>query len=104
MSKANLGQLETFISPSQEYAQGYEGATVRFTVRAGTQDALAGVGVRDASAAASAAYPDLPLVSSVWTSTSAFFKGEGGILNIGLGRGPGLQIFNDAIQGFEVVP
>ena len=45
MSKENLGQLqatgrvpatsETFISPSQEYAQGYEGTTVRFTVRAG---------------------------------------------------------------------
>jgi hypothetical protein len=51
-----------------------------------------------------AAYPDTPLVSRGWTSTLAFFKGEGGILNIGLGRGPGLDIFNDAIEGFEVVP
>jgi hypothetical protein len=46
----------------------------------------------------------MPLVSSGWTSTSAFFKGEGGILNIGLGRGPALDIFNDAILGYEVVP
>jgi hypothetical protein len=87
MSKSNFNQLqatgrvpatsETFISPSQEYAQGYDGVTARFSVRAGTQDALAGVGVRDASAAASAAYPDMPLVSSGWTSTSAFLQRRG---------------------------
>ena len=29
----------------------------------------------------------------------AYFKGEDGILNIGLGRGPALEIFNDAILG-----
>lgn len=114
MSKENFGQLqatgrvpatsETFVSPSGEYASRYEGVTVKFAVRGGTQDALAGVGVRDASAVASAAYPDMPLVSPGWTSTSAFFKGEGGILNIGLGRGPGLDIFNDGILGYEVVP
>lgn len=79
MSKANFDQLETtgrvpatsetFISPSQEYAQRYGGVTLEFTVRAGTQDALAGIGVRNASAVASAAYPDMPLVSSGWTST-----------------------------------
>jgi hypothetical protein len=39
-----------------------------------------------------------------WTRTSAYFKGEDGFLNIGLGRGPALDIFNDAILGFEVVP
>jgi hypothetical protein len=55
MSKANFDQLqttgrvpatsETFISPSQEYAQGYNGVTVKFSVRAGTPDALAGIGI-----------------------------------------------------------
>jgi hypothetical protein len=114
MSKSDFDQLqstgrvpatsETFISPSQAYSQGYQGVTVRFSVQAGTQDALAGMGVRDASAAASVAYPDMPLVSSGWTSSSAFFKGEGGILNIGLGRGPALNLFNDSIVGFGVVP
>ena len=116
MSKANSEQLhatgrvpatsETFISPSQEYAQGYNGVTVRFSVRAGTQDALAGIGIRDSSAVSSAAYPAMPSPQnfSGWTRTSAYFKGEGGILNIGLGRGPALDIFNDAILGFEVLP
>ncbi len=114
MSKANFEQLqatgrvpatsETFLSPSREFSSAYEGTMVRLSVRGGTTDALAGVGVRDASAVTSAAYPDMPLVSSGWTSTSAFFKGEGGIINIGLGRGSALDIFNEAIGGFEVVP
>jgi hypothetical protein len=43
-------------------------------------------------------------IFSGWTRTSAYFKGEGGVLNIGLGRGPALDIFNNAILGFEVVP
>ena len=114
MSQANFEELqstgrvpatsETFISPSQEYAQRYQGTTVRFTVQGGTQNTLAGIGVRDASAVASATYPDMPQVSPGWTQTSAFFKGEGGILNIGLGRGAALNLFNDAILGFEVLP
>jgi RHS repeat-associated protein len=50
MSDANDSQLlqtgnvpatsETFISPSQSYAQQYTGVTVQFTVQAGTQDAF----------------------------------------------------------------
>jgi hypothetical protein len=114
MSKGNFEELqatgrvpatsETFISPSGEYASGYEGTTVRFSVRGGTTDALANVGVRDSSALTGAAYPDMPFVSSGWTSSSAFFKGEGGIINIGLGRGTALDIFNEGIVGWDVVP
>lgn len=46
MSEANFEELkvtgrvpatrETFISPSEAYSLGYKGATVRFTVQAGT--------------------------------------------------------------------
>lgn len=114
MSKANYQELlatrrvpstnETFISPSEAYASRYTGVTVKFAVQAGTQDALAGLGVRDGSNVASAAYPDMPPVSGGWASSSAFFKGEGGILNIGLGQGPALDLFNNAIEGFEALP
>jgi hypothetical protein len=31
---------------------------------------------------------------------AAFFKGEGAQINIGLGRGPALDTFNDGIIGF----
>ena len=37
-------------------------------------------------------------------SISAYFKGEGDQINIGLGRGTALDMFNHAIMGFEEVP
>jgi hypothetical protein len=43
----------------------------------------------------------MPLVSKGWNAVSAFFKAEGGQVNIGLGRGPALDIFNNAMTGFE---
>jgi len=74
------GQLsatsETFITPSADYAAQYQGVTVEFQVQGGTTDALAEVGVRDSSNLVSSAYPDMPSLSSGWTSDSAFFKAE----------------------------
>ena len=114
MSKANFEDLqatgrvpatgETFISPSSEFSSAYEGTTVQFSVQPGTTDALANVGVRDTSNLVGAAYPDMPVVQSGWTSSSAFFKGEGDVINIGLGRGTALDIFNNSIVGFGEVP
>lgn len=113
MSKEHFAELqstgrvpatsETFISPSAEFSSAYEGQMVEFSVRPGTTSSLAEVGVRDASAATRATFPNMPGVSSGWTSSSAFFKGEGGVINIGLGRGTALDIFNDAILGFRGV-
>jgi hypothetical protein len=65
------------------------------------------MGIRDSPAVSLAAYPGMlpsPQSFSGWTRTSACFKGEGGVLNVGLGRGPALDIFNDAILGLQVVP
>lgn len=45
----------------------------------------------------------MPTVSKGWTSDAAFFKGEGSQINIGLGRGTALDIFNDGIAGWERV-
>jgi hypothetical protein len=88
MSQANYDTLaatgkvpatsETFISPSPEYAQQYNGVTVQFNVQAGTQNALMGMGVRNSAAGfAGTAYEGLPMVQSGWGSSSAFFKMEG---------------------------
>ncbi len=77
---------------------------VRFIVRPGTTDSLASIGVRDSSALTAGMFPDMPLVSKGWTATSAFFKGEGDQINIGLGRGSALDIFNNAIMDFMEVP
>ena len=43
----------------------------------------------------------MPLVSKGWTAASAFFKGEGTQINVGLGQGSALDIFNEGIVGFE---
>lgn len=91
---------ETFISPSAEYAGGYNGVTVQFNVRAGTTDSLLSMGVRNAGLNG-APYGNLPLVQSGWGSSSAFFKLEGNVVNIGLGRGRALNTFNENIVNFS---
>jgi RHS repeat-associated protein len=106
----NTGQIpatgETFITPSLQYAQQYNGVTVQFNVQAGTQDALMGMGVRNsANDFIGTSYESLPLVQSGWGSSSAFFKAEGnGLFNIGLGNGTALDTFNSSIVNFNAVP
>jgi hypothetical protein len=73
--------------------------------------ALEKAGVSDGTPFTVAAYPDMPLVDKGWKTENAYFKTEtlrgpgGGTkqINIGLGEGPGLNIFNDGIAGFDVV-
>jgi RHS repeat-associated protein len=90
---------ETFISPTESFSQNYNGALVRFDMKPGTTDALAKIGVRDTSPKAVETYPDMPVVSKGWNDFNAFFKGEGEQINIGLGRGAGLDTFNSLIEG-----
>jgi hypothetical protein len=103
----NTGQIpatgETFISPSLEYAQQYNGVTVQFNVQAGTTDTLLGMGVRN-TGLSGGAYDSLPLVQSGWGSSSAFFKLEGNVVNVGLGNGSALNTFNNSILNFNLVP
>lgn len=113
MSQAHYDQLlatgklpataETFISPSLEYASKYNGVTVQFGVQAGTTDALMGMGVRNAGLNGGA-YGGLPLVQSGWGSSSAFFKLEGNVVNVGLGKGAALDTFNGNILNFKLAP
>jgi hypothetical protein len=36
-----------------------------------------------------------------WSETSAFFKGEGDLVNMGLGKGRALELFNENLVWFE---
>jgi RHS repeat-associated protein len=95
---------ETFISPTREFSESYEGVLVRFTVKPGTTAALEEIGVRDASRATRARFPNMPMVGKGWRKTSAFFKGEGeNHINIGLGGGDALELFNANITSWEVL-
>lgn len=94
---------ETFISPTQAFSEDYDGVLVKLTVRDGTTAKLAQIGLRDDTALTAEAYPDMPVGAGGWNKTKSYFKSEGGPINIGLGRGTALDIFNDAITGFEKV-
>ena len=61
------------------------------------------MGVRDASKVVKKQYGDLPNVFEGWNANSAYFKGERGQVNIGLGQGKALDIFNNNIQGYKVI-
>jgi hypothetical protein len=92
---------ETFISPTRAFSEAYDGVLARITVRDGTTQRLAEIGVRDNSSLASRVLSSMPLVGRGWRNTNAFFKGEGSQINIGLGGGNALDLFNGAITGFE---
>ncbi|HCC07585.1 MAG TPA: hypothetical protein DEP72_05440, partial [Clostridiales bacterium] len=94
---------ETFISPTQSFAEGYNGITVEFKVNVGTTNEIANAGVRDFSDLTKNAYSSMPTVQKGWNSSSAYFKKEGSQINIGLGKGNGLDIFNNNIVDYKVV-
>lgn len=96
---------ETFISPTKGYSQKYDGVLVAFTTNAGTKSALEKIGVKNKSTLTNEMYPDMPFVDSVeeCTINNAQFKGEGLQINIGLGKGAGLETFNLNIIGYRKV-
>ena len=94
---------ETFISPTRKFSEGYQGVLVKFQVASGTTDTLRGIGVRSHGAKSAALLSDLPQVKSGWGKNKALFKPEGDQINIGLGKGKALDVFNDSIKGFEVL-
>ena len=76
---------------------------VELTIQSGTKQALESGGVRATARNAAAEYPDMPLVSRGWTQISAWFKGEGTLIGIGLREGVALETFKRAVVSFRVV-
>lgn len=83
----------------------YAADLLEFELRPRTIDELAEIGVRSNAKAVQDLYPDMPVVSKGWPEFAAHFGGDGlGHVNIGLGRVPALQIFNDAtVKWREIV-
>ncbi|MEN7547394.1 RHS repeat-associated core domain-containing protein [Rapidithrix thailandica] len=96
---------ETFTSPTKVFSDGYEGVTYEFTMKDGTTAELEKIGVRDNSRLTRRKYLDMPEVKPGWTQNHAYFKQEGPKgrkqINIGLGKGKGLDIFNKNIDSFK---
>ncbi|MEN3753042.1 hypothetical protein [Mangrovibacter yixingensis] len=85
---------ETFISPRKAFSESYEGVLVKFNLKKDAFNELKSIGVKDTSELTGVTYPDMPGVSKGWKDNNAFFKAEGEQINVGLGRGKALDIFN----------
>ncbi|MDO7877730.1 SpvB/TcaC N-terminal domain-containing protein [Hymenobacter sp. ASUV-10] len=90
---------ETFLSRTSEYAATYDGVLVEFKLNPGTVAEFEKIGVRNA--AVKNPYKSMPLVGENWKTSNAFFKFEGHQVNIGLGNGKALEIFNSNISSFR---
>ena len=94
---------ETTISPTQRYSERYDGVTVKFEVNPGTSSQLIDVGVSDGTDTVKDILPSMSTDDSSWQEKHARFKGERQQINIGLGTGTGLEIFNDNIVSYKEV-
>lgn len=90
---------ETSISPALSYSEGYDGVLVRFTLKSGTINKLLSVG----GGVNEPAQKRLGLESlgSGWSENKAGFKTEGNQMTIHLGKGKGLDIFNNNIVAYN---
>jgi hypothetical protein len=95
---------ETFISPSRSYAAKYRGVLTEFRLRQGATEALRSVGVGDGTLQIGEAFPELQKCPKGWPRSSALFKWEVDVINIGLGRGKALDIFHEYLVDFKAVP
>lgn len=91
---------ETTTSPTRSFSESYDGVLVEFRMKPGTLAALEAIGVHDGTALVTGQYPNMPPTGPRWAENNARFKGEKGQINIALGRGRALDIFNDNIVGF----
>jgi len=98
------GTGETSTSPTQAFSEGYKGVLVKFKVKRGTIDELENIGIsaannEDVLLEFNKLKPDV----SPWNEKYARFKLERDQINIALGKGDALDIFNDNILEFEFV-
>ncbi len=91
-----------FISPTKAFSDNYKGVTVEFKLKPGTTSQLENIGLRNNAMLTKKVYPNMNSVSGVkgWNENFTLFKAEGNQINIGLGKGKGLEIFNSNIDRF----
>jgi len=98
---------ETSTSPTQAFSEDYDGVIVKFYVNHGTIDQFITIGRTDGDPLVVAQFGEMPLAKSGWTYNFVRFKKEGGNtnpqVNIQMGRGPGVQKFNDNLIAFEKI-
>jgi hypothetical protein len=107
---------ECTTSPNQDFSEDYEGVLVKFYVKKGTIDKLRLIGVSDGHPRVTHYFGDMPSAKKVkettgmsWNQTRARFKVEtlektgNQQVNIALGKGDALDIFNENIVTIEMI-
>lgn len=94
---------ETSTSPLQAFSEDYDGILFKYYVDLGTIDNLLTIGRTDGSGLVAAQFGDMPQAVSGWINEFVRFKKEGTQVNIQLGRGPGIDVFNENLIAFERV-
>lgn len=100
------GTSETSTSPTMSFSEGYSGILVKFYLRHGTIDQLKVIGRTDGHQDVAEQFGEMPLAHSGWINHYARFKREGGSspqVNIQLGSGPGVDVFNANLITFEKI-
>ena len=76
---------------------------IKYKVKKGTTEKLVNIGVRGESSTLAKEFSNMPKSESGWGKNHARFKEEKGQLNIGLGKGDALDIFNENIVEADVI-
>ncbi|MFN8417604.1 MAG: hypothetical protein U0U66_14840 [Cytophagaceae bacterium] len=106
------GTGECTTSPNQLFSEDYSGYLVKFQVKLGTIDELKTIGVTDGHPLVAEQFGNMPTNAQIgggWNQTRARFKVETLTLtntqqvNIALGQGRALQIFNDNLLHFQLI-
>ena len=96
------GTGETTTSPTMSFSENYEGILVQFKVKRGTIRNLEEIGIAERNhVGILVQHPLLKADKSPWSLENARFKLENGQVNIALGRGKALEIFNDNILEYN---
>jgi Flp pilus assembly pilin Flp len=101
------GTGETSTSPTRGFSENYDGVLVEFEMKPGTTAKLQEVGVSDGSPLTREKLPEMPTAKEAggkWNEQYARFKEERKQINVQLGRGRGLEVFNENIGSFREIP
>ncbi|MEX1191659.1 MAG: hypothetical protein WEA99_06760, partial [Brumimicrobium sp.] len=106
------GTGECTTSPNQAFSEDYSGYLIKFKVKTGTIDELKNIGVTDGHVLVEQQFGNMPTNADIgggWNQTRARFKVETLTstnvpqVNIALGQGTALNIFNDNILEFQLI-
>ena len=99
-----LGTGESTTSPTLDFSEKYEDYLIQFKVKRGTIKQLEKIGVAARNhREILRLYPSLGKDIAPWSEESARFKLERNQVNICLGKGRALELFNDNIIEFKLV-